>query len=168
MDSSGCSMRLHKRGIIFSIGHNVTTSDVSTEAVQRSVVRTSSQTSPHSTTASLRSLDHRGRRIISHERIIFAHRQLSSKYNIFGTLQPKVSLSARRKPHTRHTTGKITTPGLHFEKGQVADLEFERPFYYELIRKRVPRRVHSHYRQFVPQSLDVPCICDPVTPLRHR
>jgi len=65
-----------------------------------------------------------------------------------------------------HAADKISRLRLHLEKGQVADLEFERPFY-ELIVDVIHSHPNSIRVCFICPSPDVRCLIDPMTQLAY-
>ncbi|KAH9955018.1 hypothetical protein BC827DRAFT_1142175 [Russula dissimulans] len=140
---------LNQRGIVFSIGHSIATSDDATEAVRRGA-----RLITHLFNA-MPQLHHRDPSIIGllgaspHINAPFSPIISSPGTPTSSVSSSQVSLSATTKQHNEvldksaasatPAAGRIPRLGLHLEKGQVADLEFERPFY-ELI----VDGVHSH------------------------
>ncbi|KAI0263857.1 Metallo-dependent hydrolase [Gloeopeniophorella convolvens] len=157
---------LSQRGVAFSIGHSIATTDIATEAVRRGarlithlfnampqlhhrdpsiigLLGASPHLAPFSPVASgaptpaspvsplsLTSPIHQSSSFASFRTTTKAQ---SEAFDDHDTPPQTPILAATR------TAGKVPRLGLHLEKGQVADLEFERPFY-ELI----VDGIHSH------------------------
>jgi N-acetylglucosamine-6-phosphate deacetylase len=152
---------LGQRGIVFSIGHSIASTNVATEAVRRgaSLITHLFNAMPQ--------LHHRDPSIIG---LLGASPHINGPFSpITGTPPAPTSPASPSPPSpihgsSRDTTkaqseafddhetppqtpmsavtraaGKVPRLGLHLDKGEVADLEFERPFY-ELI----VDGIHSH------------------------
>ncbi|KAI0062403.1 Metallo-dependent hydrolase [Artomyces pyxidatus] len=145
---------LGERGIVYSIGHSIATTDIATEAVRRGA-----RLITHLFNA-MPLLHHRDPSIIG---LLGASPHLVSSFTPLAPSSPASPVrpahaSARTKtkaqseafdehdtpPQTPllaavHAAAKVPRLGLHLEKGQVADMAFQRP-YYELI----VDGIHSH------------------------
>ncbi|KAI0302346.1 hypothetical protein B0F90DRAFT_208119 [Multifurca ochricompacta] len=155
---------LERRGILFSIGHSIATTDVATEAVRRGarLITHLFNAMPqlHHRDPSIIGLLGASPHITSPLSPITSNpttpAQLASPASPIHVTESIVSLRMTTKPQSEafddHETppqtpvlvatramGKVPRLGLHLDKGQVADLEFERPFY-ELI----VDGIHSH------------------------
>ncbi|KAH9067634.1 Metallo-dependent hydrolase [Lactarius vividus] len=151
---------LRQRGIVFSIGHSVASTNVATEAVRRgaSLITHLFNAMPQ--------LHHRDPSIIG---LLGASPHINGPFSsIAGTPPAPMSPASPTTPSSHgsprdttkaqseafddhetppqtpvsiatRTAGKVPRLGLHLDKGEVADLEFERPFY-ELI----VDGIHSH------------------------
>ncbi|KAJ6589876.1 carbohydrate esterase family 9 protein [Mycena vulgaris] len=145
----GALNELSKRGIVFSIGHSIASSDVATAAVLQGA-----RLITHLFNA-MPQLHHRDPSIIG---LLGASPHLSAPSNTMGTFPPSSPLAASAMPGlTSEAFDYQSSPGtpvsgrkpvmsragsrseLHLDKGQVADMAFTRPYYDMIV-----DGIHSH------------------------
>ncbi|KAH9036114.1 Metallo-dependent hydrolase [Lactarius pseudohatsudake] len=134
---------LRQRGIVFSIGHSVASTNVATEAVRRgaSLITHLFNAMPQ--------LHHRDPSIIG---LLGASPHINGPFSPIAGTPPAAYVTPQSEAFDDHETppqtpmsvatraaGKVPRLGLHLDKGEVADLEFERPFYDLIV-----DGIHSH------------------------
>jgi len=138
---------LSRRGVVFSIGHSVASTDVATAAVQ-----CGARLITHLFNA-MPQLHHRDPSIIG---LLGASPHLSSPFSPTAIVsRPFTPISARIKPNLPKTPAgseafewyenppqtpiSKVRPELHLDRGYIADMSFERPFY-----EMIVDGIHSH------------------------